>query len=107
MIEELIEMGLVCPEKAGGREKIKSMSRFVKWANVTFQHDTKSAMDEILNWLETKGLTRESDDLHPISDWALKEALKNENFALAGRFGQWKYYWTDDCVLRGKTLGKT
>ena len=69
VIEELIEMSLVCPEKAGGREKIKSMSRFVKWANVVFQHDTKSAMDEILNWLETKGLTRESDDLHPISDW--------------------------------------
>jgi hypothetical protein len=20
---------------------------------------------------------------------------------LAGRYAQWKYYWTDDCVLRG------
>ena len=106
VIEELIEMGLVCPVKAGGREKIKSMSRFVKWANVVFHHDTKSAMDEILNWLETKGLTRESDDLHPVTDWTSKEALKNENFALAGRFGQWKYFWTDDCVLRGKNISK-
>jgi len=25
---------------------------------------------------------------------------------LAGRFGQWKYYWSDDCVLRGKQIGE-
>ena len=25
---------------------------------------------------------------------------------LAGRFGQWKYYWTDDCVLRGKYISE-
>jgi len=23
---------------------------------------------------------------------------------LAGRFAQWKYYWSDDCVLRGKFI---
>ena len=104
VVEELIEMGLVCPDKAGGREKIKSMSRFVKWANVVFHHDTRSAMDKILNWLESKGLVRESDDLDPITDWTSKQTFEKENLALAGRFGQWKYFWTDDCVLRGKSL---
>ena len=104
VVQELIEMGLICPKKAGGRAKIKSMSRFVKWANVIFHHDTKPALDIILNWLESKGLTRESDDLHPITDWTMKKELINENLVLAGRFGQWKYYWTDDCVMRGKLI---
>jgi hypothetical protein len=25
---------------------------------------------------------------------------------LAGRFAQWKYFWTDDCVLRGRQLAE-
>ena len=25
---------------------------------------------------------------------------------LAGRFSQWKYYWTDDCLLRGLQIGR-
>lgn len=106
VVEELIEMGLVCPDKAGGREKIRSMSRNVKWANVTFDHDTSSAVDLILNWLQLKGLEREADDLHPLTDWALKPVMKFKDLMLAGRFGQWKYFWTDDCVLRGKVIGK-
>ena len=106
MIEELIEMGLVCPDKAGGREKINSVSRFVKWANVVFHHGTESAMDVILNWLESKGMAREPDDLHPLTDWTSKQSFEKEKLILAGRFGQWKYFWTDDCVLRGKVLGK-
>jgi hypothetical protein len=28
------------------------------------------------------------------------------DLALAGRFGQWKYFWTDDCVLRGYALAQ-
>ena len=100
VVEELIEMGLVCPDKAGGREKIRSMSRNVKWANVVFHHDTKSALDIILNWLDSKGLKREADDLHPLTDWAQKPAMKFKDLALAGRFGQWKYFWTDDCTKR-------
>jgi protoporphyrinogen oxidase len=106
VVEELIEMGIICPEKAGGRAKINSMSRFVKWANVVFDHDTNPSLDIILNWLESKGLTRESDDLCPVTDWAMKQELQNEDLVLAGRFGQWKYFWTDDCVLRGKKISE-
>ena len=25
---------------------------------------------------------------------------------MAGRFGQWKYFWSDDCVLRGKYISE-
>jgi hypothetical protein len=62
-------------------------------------------MDVIWTWLESKGLTREEDDLHPLTDWDIKKSTSTlGSIAMAGRFGQWKYFWTDDCVLRGKWL---
>lgn len=62
-----------------------------------------------LEWLEQFGLTRENDDLEPMTNWSEKEQenIKFGKIILAGRFGQWKYFWTDDCVLRGKTIGKS
>lgn len=102
VVDELIGMGLVCPEKAAGRENIKSVSRMVPWANVVFYHETATALDLIFKWLEKKGLEREEDDLHPLTDWASDRRTPFGTLTLAGRFGQWKYYWTDDCVLRGK-----
>jgi hypothetical protein len=59
----------------------------------------------VLAYLETKGLIREDDDLLPMTDWNNKESQNMGKINLAGRFAQWKYYWTDDCVLRGKALG--
>jgi protoporphyrinogen oxidase len=106
VVEELIEMGLVCPEKAGGRENIKSFSRMVPWANVVFHHDTKPALEKILHWLSTKGMSREEGDTEPLTDWANAKELSLSELNLAGRFGQWKYYWSDDCVLRGKQLNR-
>jgi protoporphyrinogen oxidase len=105
VIDELIEMGLVCPEKAGGRSEIKVFSRMVPWANVVFHHETKPALDCILAWLETQGLHREIDDLDPLTDWGSAAPLERGNLVLAGRFGQWKYFWSDDCVMRGKLIG--
>lgn len=104
VIEELIEMGLVCPEMAGGREKIKAISRMVPWANVVFHHETRNALDTIFGWLSGYGLEREEDDLHPLTDWGANVAPGNGSLLLAGRFGQWKYHWSDDCVLRGRSI---
>jgi len=28
------------------------------------------------------------------------------DIVLVGRFGQWKYFWSDDCVFRGKQIGE-
>lgn len=106
VVEELIEMGLICPGASGGRSKIKSFSRMIPWANVIFHHDTKPALDTILTWLSTKGLQREKDDLSPLTEWVDLRGQQIGDLSLAGRFAQWKYFWTDDCVLRGRYLAE-
>ncbi|MEO0508495.1 MAG: FAD-dependent oxidoreductase [Verrucomicrobiota bacterium] len=104
VINELIEMGIICPDRSGGREKITAHSRIVPWANVVFHHETVGALDMILQWLSSHGLQREADDLHPLTDWTHVGSHAGGDVILAGRFGQWKYYWSDDCLLRGKLV---
>jgi protoporphyrinogen oxidase len=104
---ELVEMGLI-----KSLEAITAVhTKFVPWANVIFDHDRRVALDQVLDWLSQKGLRREDDDLEPITDWdrKLAEPLPDEgqSLFLAGRYAQWKYYWTDDCVLRGLYLSET
>lgn len=104
VVEELIEMKLIKAQDA-----IENFhTRWVQHANVIFDHKRREAQNTIFEWLENFGLTREEDDLEPMTDWDLKEkeAVKFGDIILAGRFGQWKYYWTDDCVLRGKYLSE-
>ncbi len=97
---ELIEMGIV-----RGREHIESVHTLpIRFANVTFDHPRRQALTTVLDWLEQHGLARESDELEPTTDWDARLAdarPTGQTLMLAGRFGQWKYYWTDDCVLRG------
>jgi hypothetical protein len=98
---ELEAMGLVDIQAITCTQQVS-----VRWANVIFTHDTKPALEAIWTWLEGFGLTREEDDLHPLTDWT-KQGLDQRGLgpiAFSGRYGQWKYFWTDDCVLRGKTL---
>jgi protoporphyrinogen oxidase len=98
---ELVEMGLVEEALVTGRHTVD-----VRWANVIFDHETKPALEAIWQWLEGYGLAREPDDTHPLTDWTAREgqAVSAGAIACAGRFGQWKYFWTDDCVLRGRRL---
>lgn len=104
--DELAEMGLI--EKsvlADGR--VNHFTVNVPWANVIFDHQTRPALDRIWSWLENYGLQREDDDLHPLTDWAKSKSVRTGGkLAMAGRFGQWKYFWTDDCVLRGRALSE-
>lgn len=99
VIDELIEMKLI-----NNKEDVLSYhSKWIDWANVIFDNSRRDAQNEVFKFLETKGLKREEDDLDPMTDWDVKMD-KNEplgDIILAGRFAQWKYYWTDDCVLRG------
>ncbi|MDA7625462.1 FAD-dependent oxidoreductase [bacterium] len=107
VVEELVEMGLICPEKVGGRSSIKSISRMVPWANIIFDHNTRPSLSTIFDWLQTQGLRREADDLHPLTNWDNLDTETKGDLILAGRFGQWKYFWTDDCVLRGKHISES
>jgi len=101
---ELIEMGLLKSES----DILSMHTRWVPWANVIFDHDRKENLDKIFNWLEQFGLMRETDDLEPMTDWYAKvnESIKFGGLILAGRFGQWKYFWSDDCVLRGYLINQ-
>ena len=104
---ELIEMGLI-----KSRADIEAVhSKWVEWANVIFDGPRKASLTKIFDWLEQVGLGRDDDELEPTSDWdeklgKVKPQANGPFLYLAGRFGQWKYYWTDDCVLRGKFLSK-
>jgi protoporphyrinogen oxidase len=103
VIKELIQMQLIKSE-----DDVHSYhSKWIDWANVIFDLPRRNAQNQVLNFLETKGLKREDDDLEPMTDW---DAKLNHNeplgdIILAGRFAQWKYYWTDDCVMRGLYIG--
>ncbi|MBW3127593.1 protoporphyrinogen/coproporphyrinogen oxidase [Hymenobacter profundi] len=103
---EMIEMGLIQTA-----ESIESThSKWVEWANVIFDHPRKKALGSIYNWLEQYGLVREENDLEPTTDWdqqfAKDPCIASGSLFLAGRFGQWNYFWSDDCVLRGRCLGQ-
>jgi protoporphyrinogen oxidase len=104
---ELVEMGLVESHKA----IMGVHTRSVPWANVIFDHGRREALDQVLDWLSKNGLRREDDDLEPITDWPKKladpVAAGSQSLFLAGRYAQWKYYWTDDCVLRGLYLARS
>jgi protoporphyrinogen oxidase len=100
---ELATMGLIEAGAVTGTH-----THPVPWANVIFTHDTRPALETIWAWLERFGLRREADDTHPLTNWAQAErtATAPGPLAFAGRFGQWKYFWTDDCVLRGRELAE-
>lgn len=100
VFKELVEMGLI--KSAADVESYHH--KWIEWANVIFDTPRVEAQNDVLAWLETKGLVREKDDLEPMTDWDGKKKTDLGDIILAGRFAQWKYYWTDDCVMRGKYI---
>lgn len=97
VVRELINMGVI--------ERCDSVhTEYIPYANVIFDHERREAQNTILAWLAEFGLEREPDDLEPMTDWASAPARSPGPITLAGRFAQWKYFWTDDCVLRGRQL---
>ena len=101
VIEELIELGLI----KGREDVLKYHTKKIKWANVLFDHKRKKSLKIIFDYLQNFGLTREMDEYDSSTNWNQKRLEELGSIILAGRFGQWKYYWTDDCVLRGKLIG--
>ncbi len=100
VLKELIHMRLIENELA-----IQSYhTKWIDWANVIFDNNRIAAQNEVFKWLEVVGLKREKDDLDPMTEWDEKEAVELGDIILGGRFAQWKYYWTDDCVMRAKFI---
>ena len=104
VVQELRDMALI-----DANVEVSWHTRVLPWANVVFTVDTARHLEIIWEWLKTKGLRREIDDVHPLTDWSKKPASEGKlpMVSMAGRFGQWKYFWSDDCVLRGRWLAGT
>jgi len=71
---ELIEMGLV----DGPEAIIFSQIRFIPWGQVIFDHNRRGALEVINGFLDSMGVSR------------------------VGRYSEWKYLMTHDCVLRSR-----
>ena len=97
--EEILKIGLL--------DQVLSIHcRYIKYANVIFDHNRRSALDSIFSFLERYGLVREPYDLEAFYDWKDESKFQHQpNLMLAGRFGQWNYFWSDDCILRGRQIG--
>jgi hypothetical protein len=96
---ECVEMGLICDISNIFNYNYK----WVQWANVIFNHKRKEALNTIFDYLEFYGLERNAQDLKSNTDWE-NYSSSNGKLQLVGRFAEWKYYWTDDCVLRSLKL---
>ncbi len=107
VLRELVEMGFIAPDQCGPSAPAFHTHE-VRWANVIFDHQRRAALDSILNWLTAYGLQREANDLDASTDWGHRDPLdlSRATLMLGGRFGQWKYFWTDDCLLRGRQLAQ-
>lgn len=100
VVNEVTAMGLI--------NEIKMMhTNFIPYANIIFDHQRRDAQDAILSYLAGYGLEREADDLEPMTNWDNPFRFKEiPKLVLAGRFAQWKYFWSDDCILRGRTIAE-
>jgi protoporphyrinogen oxidase len=75
---ELIDMGLL-----QGPEAVHSVSvRSCPWGQVIYDHNRRAALDRVKSFLDSVGVIR------------------------AGRYSQWGYMMTHDCVLRGKKIAE-
>jgi len=72
--QELIEMGLLESMDA----VISTTVRYVPWGQVIFDHNRKAALQIINSFLDSVGVVR------------------------VGRYAEWKYAMTHDCVLKAK-----
>lgn len=105
VVLELLEMGLI-ESKAIASECIVH-TRWVEFANIIFDHNRKESLEHIFSSLVPLGLARRSGDLNATTDWGKPGSLDDGNFFLLGRFGEWKYHWSDDAVLCGKLISES
>ncbi len=103
VIQELIEMDLISEEdfKKG---RIKFHSKWIPYANVIFDHNRQKSLKIIFDELDKFGLIRRDDELEAMTNWDNIREISGGTLALVGRFGEWKYYWSDDSVLSGKRI---
>jgi len=103
VVGELFQMGII--PNSDALKNSKWSTKWVPYANIIFDHNRKVALNEIFTFLEPYGFLRRPDELDALTDWTQNPAKKEGSLILVGRFGEWKYYWSDDCLLAGKLVG--
>lgn len=107
VVGELYELGLIDTSLFNDGSQLKSHITELEWGNVIFDHYRKNTLETILNGLTTYGLVREVGDLSPSTlEWEYVPEIADATLVFAGRYAQWKYYWSDDCVLRGRQISQ-
>lgn len=99
VVNELVEMKFIAPANV----RYCTVSTFATpYANIVFTKDTALILERIWNELSNWGLKREPEDVNATTTWSwpVKPVAKG-CLVMAGRFANWKYYWSDDCILRG------
>jgi len=99
VVSELVEMNFIAP----GNVRHCTVSTFATpYANIVFTKDTALILERIWNELSNWGLKREPEDVNATTTWSWPvKPIAKGCLVMAGRFANWKYYWTDDCILRG------
>lgn len=104
VISELVDLGLI---NARDQDKCLVSTQWIPWANILFTVDTQAALETLWTFLSLWGLSREDGDTAPVPRWDIApREVEPGTIFMTGRYGYWKYYWTDDCVLRGKVLAE-
>lgn len=88
---------------------VSTSKKRIEWGNVIFTTETSETLNKIWETLSNFGLRRESGDTHPLAKWLDDGRPDSGNnllgdLIMAGRYAQWKYFWSDDCLLRGKEV---
>ncbi|MDA9943694.1 NAD(P)-binding protein [Paracoccaceae bacterium] len=81
--------------------------KYVKYANIIYDLNYRETVEKILKWISGYGLRREEQDLDPITDWSKTKNTELGTVILAGRHAQWKYFWSDDCVMRAHEISRS
>ena len=102
VVKELQTMGLINGEC--DLDDITFNTRRLDYANIIFDHNRRGAMECIYASLEKFGLVRREGDLDALTNWNELTNFQRGDLSLLGRYGEWKYYWSDDCVMAGKAL---
>jgi protoporphyrinogen oxidase len=105
VIDELKAMGLI--EDKYRSSEIKFHIETVEYANIIFDHNRKRALETIYTELQDYGLLRYPGDLDALTDWTKVETIRRGSLSLLGRYGEWKYYWSDDCIMAGKAISQS
>lgn len=100
VILELKKIGLIHTNAS-----VTATAHTAESANVIFDLQRKPALEEIYTFLAKYGLPRDSNEFS--ANYSQKDSLihqKQNELYLLGRFGQWNYYWTHDCVRKARDI---